>query len=1215
MQKRVVKPLSRLLIVLFVLSILLPIEAVQVKAVQLDDWSAYAAADFGGGTGTSGDPYLVSTPEQLAYLAKQANTIKAGGSGVLNNFSGKYIKLTADIDLSAHDWIPIGSSYKQDDFMPGMYTYFAFNGCFDGNSKTISGVKVNRPQSEKVGFFGITQNASISNLVLKDVEVIGKTSVGGLVGQLDWNSDASNCYVSGSVTGVSRVGGFSGYLRNSEGITRYCVSTANVTVPTDAVSPSLIGGFAGWHETNEYNLSRCYATGNVDGSAQGQYVGGFLGKTWGMSNCYATGNVTGKSYVGGFVGTAENSRILNNCYATGNVSGDSNIGGFLGAHNPSASPCTYNNCLAMGSVTGNTVAGGFAGNFPNGTIHNSYYVDDIGTNGFGSKSGSAVVTVCEKKSSDFFTAQDTYTTASNWYNSTAWDVSIWDFSKGYPSLKNMPEMKALSSDAGLVSVLSQTVTAGGEAGTSSEPKTAAVNVVTAVAAAAPGDIAVTIGAASVFYGTDSSFTTPSGSVSLKAGGATNVYIKVTAADGTTTLYYKVAICRAAPLSSDAGLVSVLSQTVTAGGEAGTSSEPKTASVNVVTAVAAAAPGDIAVTTGAASVFYGTDSSFTTPSGSVSLTAGGATNVYIKVTAADGTTTLYYKVAICRAAPLSSDAGLVSVLSQTVTAGGEAGTSSEPKTASVNVVTAVAAVASGDIAVTTGAASVFYGTDTSFTTPSGSVSLMAGGATNVYIKVTAADGTRLCYKVTINRAAAKSTGSNERGTETGSEGSKSPSESVQAPVTSAATTTAKTAIIIVNGKEQDAGKEKKEIKDGKSTVTVEVNNQAIESKIDEAIRSNTGGTGNTIQVTIADTKTEVVKVQLTGDIIKKLEKNAFHVSIKRSNVEYIIPAEEFIISKAAQDIGVLEADYKNIMVEIKMAELDEKVVEKFKKIAAANGAEMIFPPISFKITAKTTKADTTTREVEISKFRNYVERVMEIPQGVDPSKITTGIVFNPEGTYGPVPTEVYKKDGKWCAKLNSLTNSEYSVIWNPVSVKSVENHWAKSAVNDMASRMVIFSSDKFEPNKAITRADFVEYIVRALGLYREGAGHKNKFTDVSSTGERTRAILIASEYGIVTGYTDGTFKPDRQITREDAMTMYQRAMKITKLTGKDTDRYRNYTDFQDVSNWAKAYVKEVLAAHVFNGTSAKTISPKSNLTYAEAAQAIKNLLVESKLINK
>ena len=425
----------------------------------------------------------------------------------------------------------------------------------------------------------------------------------------------------------------------------------------------------------------------------------------------------------------------------------------------------------------------------------------------------------------------------------------------------------------------------------------------------------------------------------------------------------------------------------------------------------------------------------------------------------------------------------------------------------------------------------------------------------------------------------------------------------------------TVIVIVNGKEQDAGKETKTTEAGRTTVTVEVNNKVIENKIDEAVKNNTTGTDNVLQVPISDTKSEVAKVELTGDIIKKLEKNAFDLSVKRDNVEYVIPAEEFSISKVAENLGAAETDLDEIKVEVKITKLDENVVKKYNEVAKANGAELVFPPVSFEVVAKTIKADGTTGEVEINKFNNYVERVMEIPAGVDPSKITTGIVFNPDGTYSHVPTDVYQKDGKWYAKLNSLTNSEYSVIWNPITVKSVTNHWAKDAVNDMASRLVIFDPETFAPDKVITRADFAEYIVRALGLYREGSTHENKFKDVSTTGNRTLAILIASEYGIVTGYPDGTFRPDAPITREEAMAMYQRAMKVTKLSGSDTNRYLTYTDFANVSSWATGYVKEVLAAHVFNGTTATTISPKSNLTYAEAAQAIKNLLVESNLINK
>jgi hypothetical protein len=421
-------------------------------------------------------------------------------------------------------------------------------------------------------------------------------------------------------------------------------------------------------------------------------------------------------------------------------------------------------------------------------------------------------------------------------------------------------------------------------------------------------------------------------------------------------------------------------------------------------------------------------------------------------------------------------------------------------------------------------------------------------------------------------------------------------------------------VVVNGKTENAGTETNSTEDGKTVVTVAVNNSIIESKIEEAVKTNTTGQQNVIQVPVADTKSDVVKVELTGDIVKLLETNTFDVSVKRDAVEYVIPAKELTISNVAKELGVAETSLKDIKVEVQITKLDDAVVAKYNEVAKENGATIVFPPTAFEVVAKTTDASGKTENVKIDKFSNYVERIMEIPAGVDPSKITTGIVFNADGTYSHVPTDVYQKDGKWYAKLNSLTNSNYSVVWNPVTVNSVENHWAKDAVNDMASRLVIFNADTFEPNKAITRADFAEYIVRALGLYRQGE-YQNKFTDVNTTGDRTLAILIANEYGIVTGYPDGTFRPDQKITREEAMAMYQRAMKVTKLVGVDQNRYQNYADYKQVGSWATAYVKEVLSAHVFNGTTATTISPKSNLTYAEAAQAIKNLLEESKLINK
>lgn len=423
------------------------------------------------------------------------------------------------------------------------------------------------------------------------------------------------------------------------------------------------------------------------------------------------------------------------------------------------------------------------------------------------------------------------------------------------------------------------------------------------------------------------------------------------------------------------------------------------------------------------------------------------------------------------------------------------------------------------------------------------------------------------------------------------------------------------VVIINGQEQNAGKETKTTVGGQTVVTVEVDNKIIKSKIESAIENNTQGSTNVLQVPITNQSADVVKVQLTGDIVKKLEANAFNVTIKRNNIEYVIPAEELTISKLAESLYVLDKDLQDIKIEVQITNLPQRVVNQYTEIAKENGAELVFPPVAFEVVAKTIQSDGKIGEVAINKFSNFVERVMELPSGVDPSKVTTGIVFNSDGTYNHVPTEVFQKEGKWYARLSSLTNSSYSLIWNPLTVKSVEKHWSKNAVYDMASRLVIFNPETFEPDNNITRAEFSEYIVRALGLYREGSKHENIFKDVSANGDRTLAILIANEYGIVTGYQDGTFRPDALITREEAMTMYQRAMNVTKLVGTDPNRYQSYTDYNQVSSWAASYVKEVLSANVFSGKTATTISPKSNLTYAEAAQAIKNLLVESKLINK
>lgn len=421
------------------------------------------------------------------------------------------------------------------------------------------------------------------------------------------------------------------------------------------------------------------------------------------------------------------------------------------------------------------------------------------------------------------------------------------------------------------------------------------------------------------------------------------------------------------------------------------------------------------------------------------------------------------------------------------------------------------------------------------------------------------------------------------------------------------------VVIVNGEPQAAGTETKTVENQQTVVNVVVNPDVIEKRIDEIAKDP--NQNNIIQVNVQDTSADVARVELTGDIIKKLEDKTFSVSVVRDDVAYIIPAQEFTIDAVATALGISENDLVDIKIDIQISKVSPEVIASYEAIAKENGTEIVFPPISFDIVAKAKDQNGVETSVDISRFNDYVERVLELPDSIDPSKITTGIVFNADGTYNHVPTEVYQENGKWYARLNSLTNSTYSIIWNPLTIASVDKHWSKDIVNDMASRLVVFNVDTFNPDLAMTRGDFAEYMVRALGLYRSETKAEAVFEDMSIDQLNSAGIYLASEYGLITGYDDGTFRESDFITREEAMVILSRAMDIAKLAGTKTESTFVYADLTSASKWSLEAVKAVLKTHIFDDNDSSILNPDGEITYAEAAQIIRNFLIESGLINE
>ena len=276
-------------------------------------WTDFAAADFEGGSGTAEDPYQIATAEQLAKLTKDINSGTFG-----QTYSGEYFKLTADLDLSAHRWIPIASGHTS---LPQS----TFSGHFDGNGKTITGLYVDESREFfSAGLFGRFQGAEIMDLEVRGAYVKTESQngwyegAGILIGAaLDGNGispSIKNCSVSGIVESGSTciLGGLVG--SNFKGNYENC--TAAVKVKGSGTA----GGFAGEDTSGSYK--NCVAMGDVSGT---WYVGGFAGDLncrYGktnitVSNSHAAGKVSSVKAgykPGGFVGISVDSDFVSCSY-------------------------------------------------------------------------------------------------------------------------------------------------------------------------------------------------------------------------------------------------------------------------------------------------------------------------------------------------------------------------------------------------------------------------------------------------------------------------------------------------------------------------------------------------------------------------------------------------------------------------------------------------------------------------------------------------------------------------------------------------------------------------------------------------------------------------------------------------------------------------------------------------------------------------------------
>ncbi|WP_054025962.1 S-layer homology domain-containing protein [Bacillus sp. FJAT-28004] len=175
----------------------------------------------------------------------------------------------------------------------------------------------------------------------------------------------------------------------------------------------------------------------------------------------------------------------------------------------------------------------------------------------------------------------------------------------------------------------------------------------------------------------------------------------------------------------------------------------------------------------------------------------------------------------------------------------------------------------------------------------------------------------------------------------------------------------------------------------------------------------------------------------------------------------------------------------------------------------------------------------------------------------------------------------------------------------IELADMKGHWAeKTVVAFMKMNFVVgYKDGTFHPNGKITRAEFATIISRVFDVIGS-ANQEVELNDINSHWAKD-AINKLTSAGVITGYEDGTFKPNNTISREEMVVILSRIVDLSKVD-KDASK-GNFTDMASASPYAANLIKDAAAAGIVSGKGNGVFDPQGGTTRAEALTIVLNAL--------
>lgn len=228
----------------------------------------------------------------------------------------------------------------------------------------------------------------------------------------------------------------------------------------------------------------------------------------------------------------------------------------------------------------------------------------------------------------------------------------------------------------------------------------------------------------------------------------------------------------------------------------------------------------------------------------------------------------------------------------------------------------------------------------------------------------------------------------------------------------------------------------------------------------------------------------------------------------------------------------------------------------------------------------------------------------IPVEVDkPGNVV--VIVHPDGTEEVIKGTTLTNGG---VVVTLDGDARVKVVDKSKTFVDMTGHWANNAVDYVAARGLFAGTGDgttFSPEMKLTRAMMAQVIYNLEGAEKHNYSHG--FPDVASGMWYTDAVNWAAREGVVAGYGDGLYRPDKLLSREEVVQIF---FNYAKAKGYDISKRTDLSGFVDhmtISDWARVAKKWGVASGLIAGKGGNVIDPLANTTRAECAQMFMNFL--------